>query len=102
MNSIRGTWVLLSAGLALAWLVEAPSAHASCGHYVKVGGAGHPAMNHETLQPHRTGTDAPVPLHPPCSGPTCSENHQPLNPPPSPPGGTEQDRFGQTCREAVQ
>lgn len=96
MSSTRGTWLLFSAGMALSLLVEAASAQSSCGHYVKSHSPERSSMQQDASPAHRLDTDASAPMHMPCSGPGCSENHKPLTPPSAPPAGHEQDRWGQT------
>ena len=92
----RYLWLAL-AGLALGGL--APStARAGCSDYVHVGAPRHD----EAMQTSRPGkADAaaqhplPAPSHPrPCSGPGCSQGHQPLLPLPTTPPSPEGERWG--------
>ena len=108
MRRSRYCWVAVAAGLALASLA-APSAHASCGHYVLIGNS-RPELTHDKAKPDTAspalaekGLKTPAPAHPappkPCSGPNCSENHPPL--PSSPPKTTpvEEQRW---CHNTLQ
>jgi len=94
MRRSRYFWFAIATGWALAGLAV-PSAHGSCGHYVLIGNA-RPELTHHKAELNTTSPapvtknlEAPGPAHPvpppPCSGPNCSENRQPL---PSPPPKT--------------
>src|SRR4051794_2624904 len=102
MRRSRYFWVAVAAGLALTSLA-APSAHASCGHYVLVGNS-RPERTHDKAQPDPASPapaekdlEAPAPARPappkPCSGPSCSENPQPLPSPPPKTTPVEEQRW---------
>ena len=93
MSGARCFWVAVAAGLVVAGLA-APSAHASCGHYVIIGNP------RATLTPDKAvpvspapQQQAPAPVRP-CSGPNCSDNDQPLTPPAPKPAPVEEQRWG--------
>jgi hypothetical protein len=105
MRRSRYFWVAVVAGLVLTSLA-APSAHASCGHYVLIGNS-RPELTHDMTRSDtgavKKGLEVPTPAHPaspkPCSGPNCSENRQPL---PSPPPKTTPVEEQRWCHNTLQ
>src|SRR5207302_1644036 len=84
----RYLWLTL-AGLAFAGL--APStARASCGHYVLIGSP-QKESNSQAPPARPTAAEQQLPAAPrPCSGPGCSEGHEPLLPLPTTPPSAEE------------
>jgi hypothetical protein len=100
MRGVRCFWVAVAAGVVVTALV-APSAHASCGHYVIIGNPRVDSTPEKALpfSPSQQ-QQAPAPVRP-CSGPNCSENRQPLTPPAPKPAPVEEQRWGYDVPLAV-
>ena len=93
----RGLWMLVVMSAALTMLASPRSAQASCGDYVQVGSHTPMSQAHEPMSAGGESQNRDAhPIHRPCSGPRCSENHKPLTPPPAaPPISVEEERWVQ-------
>jgi len=97
MSGPRYFWVAVAAGLVLA----APTAQASCGHYVVIGNP-HPDLVPSSSSPKPVANEqkAPAPVRP-CSGPNCSDHRQPLTPPAPKTAPVEEQRWRHALPPAV-